>query len=926
MGVSAVIGFLGVLGAIFLMNSNTAVMEVGRNLTASLSALSALADASNGLQGLIFFISACCTSIAMKFLKNRCRGNGLPSLQQQTSPSEGPENVEQPIPRRRNQSSSATAAARLCKEALKTLYTTTGSFVQLIPWADDDKMHIMDIYTDLELENTDGKKEKVESYEDILHRKTKKGHPIKRIICKGQPGYGKSTLLDKIAYDWAVGSVQALLKYDLVIVLKMGALQQHSDLVDAIFDQLLDEDTPVNKSNLKSFINSNPDKLLILLDGFDEFLTTDLVETSFGSILKMLNRKVNRECCAVVTTRPSHFHKLVSRSLIERPFTHVTVLGFNEESVQKYVNKFYSENTDEAHELFNTIQSTDVLFELAKSPMLVLLMCLLWRDDSKLPDTLTRLYEKALRYIFRRKCKDWSDNEISQILIQLGKIALEGLLDPQQMLSFQEKAFEGTLLYEALKVGLLTKQRVLKVFDEHNTVQFIHKTLQEFCGAKYLQHLLEADYEKFQKILNEIDRKVTKNPNDFEYLLRFSCGDHPSCTGKILNIFRENVHYALNYYFECQANTLLFEDVVASVFCNSINFIRDMIRFSHSFFWLLKRVADDGSTSYLTSVQELSINDWSLQRYDDELRCGLCEMTKLRGIDLVNTSLTGSSMNVIARSFKHLGNLTRLTLFNNQALSGSLTSWAPHLQLLKNLKTLEIEDCSLDGRDVISLTTACGKMQKLDKCLATDHTRSMHMIRNEYNDTSLSLNRCSLALAGDDLAEMFESVGGRGDIVKVHLTGSGTSTAEVQLWAPKVKTLKQVRALSLSKFKLQGADIKHIAAAVGDMPTLATLTLNDNNSLGGCAEIWAPDLQKLRHVKKLELCKCSLTRQDIPHIVESLSTLPCLRTLDLSGNDLCGCTPSDWSRLNNLKRLLLPPHLSNDFSEIRQFMPNTTVR
>ncbi|XP_071803902.1 uncharacterized protein [Asterias amurensis] len=36
-------------------------------------------------------------------------------------------------------------------EALKQVYMTTGSFVQMLPWVDDDQMHIMDIYTELVL-------------------------------------------------------------------------------------------------------------------------------------------------------------------------------------------------------------------------------------------------------------------------------------------------------------------------------------------------------------------------------------------------------------------------------------------------------------------------------------------------------------------------------------------------------------------------------------------------------------------------------------------------------------------------------------------------------------------------------------------------------------------------------------------------------
>ena len=46
-------------------------------------------------------------------------------------------------------------AAGKCNAALNEHYTTTGSFVNINPWVDDDQMHI-DIYTKLQLEKGEG--------------------------------------------------------------------------------------------------------------------------------------------------------------------------------------------------------------------------------------------------------------------------------------------------------------------------------------------------------------------------------------------------------------------------------------------------------------------------------------------------------------------------------------------------------------------------------------------------------------------------------------------------------------------------------------------------------------------------------------------------------------------------------------------------
>ena len=144
-----------------------------------------------------------------------------------------------------------------CNAALKEKYKTTGSYVNINPWADDDQMHI-DIYTKLQFEKSEGvavvmkEKEMLNSieYEKIFFVKSREGKFVKRLIFCGKGGVGKSTFFVKIAYDWAVGSSDVLKKYTLVFVLKMCALDQSSNLIEAIFDQLLAQDVDISKEAL----------------------------------------------------------------------------------------------------------------------------------------------------------------------------------------------------------------------------------------------------------------------------------------------------------------------------------------------------------------------------------------------------------------------------------------------------------------------------------------------------------------------------------------------------------------------------------------------------------------------------------------------------------------------------------------------------
>ena len=52
-------------------------------------------------------------------------------------------------------------------------------------------------------------------------------------------------------------------------------------------------------------------------------------------------------------------------------------------------------------------------------------------------------------------------------------------------------------------------------------MQFLHKTLQEMCGASHWVHLIEKDMEKFDYYLHQIK---SDNVFEMEYLLRFACG------------------------------------------------------------------------------------------------------------------------------------------------------------------------------------------------------------------------------------------------------------------------------------------------------------------------------------------------------------------------------------------------------------------
>ena len=72
-------------------------------------------------------------------------------------------------------------------------------------------------------------------------------------------------------------------------------------------------------------------------------------------------------------------------------------------------------------------------------------------------------------------------------------------------------------------------------------------------------------------------------------------------------------------------------------------------------------------------------------------------------------------------------------------------------------------------------------------------------------------------------------------------------------WSPHLKQMEHLQKLHLRDCSLTGEDTKHIAVSLSDMPTLVELNLSGNKTLGGSAISWSPHLKQMKHLQTLHL-------------------------------------------------------------------------
>ena len=156
------------------------------------------------------------------------------------------------------------------KEDLKWIYKNTFGEIETSPLDAESLKRIEQIYVHLALlsERPDEKPVSVdydELFEILANVKGKS-----RFVFLGEAGVGKTTLLKKIAYDWAVG--ERLQHVDLLFFVPLRNVGTRSYFAEIITNYAYKEiDLDLDNERLDQYMKKNHRKVMILLDGLDEY-------------------------------------------------------------------------------------------------------------------------------------------------------------------------------------------------------------------------------------------------------------------------------------------------------------------------------------------------------------------------------------------------------------------------------------------------------------------------------------------------------------------------------------------------------------------------------------------------------------------------------------------------------------------------------
>ena len=306
----------------------------------------------------------------------------------------------------------------------------------------------------------DEKNETPRGPEDILN------HENKNILIVGRPGIGKTLCCTKILRDWASNKVfhktpDDKIHFDAAFFVKFRLFNAATDLS---LRELLTRSTysPRNKldEEVWNYILENPQKVLLIFDGIDEFKDNSKIGTEnrkpqfensvdekmplSAIYAKLTTGKLLKGAAVLTTTRPT------ALSCIESiPFDKIfEILGFSSEQVEEYVTKFAEEDKEAGDTVKRHITSNINILSLCYIPASCFIICSSLFKMVKfytprglnLPTSLTGIYKRAVKIFYLRHNEEFRDEHFTRKDFESDELPRE---EEKKLEKLEKLAFEG---------------------------------------------------------------------------------------------------------------------------------------------------------------------------------------------------------------------------------------------------------------------------------------------------------------------------------------------------------------------------------------------------------------------------------------------------------------------------------------------------
>ena len=320
-----------------------------------------------------------------------------------------------------------------------------------------------------------------------------------KLFILGQPGSGKTTFLKHIALQAANGQFD---KVPIFVALKELA-DSGQPLLDFLVAQLAILDLPDGRPYLLRLLQAG--KAIVLFDGLDEVTQEQEERLHLKTALNNFARQYDKNQMLITCRTAATYYQF-------EPFTYVEMADFAEEQVATFVGKWFTDNPDKGKACLAELNKPDHrgLRELARSPLLLSLLCINYEETLHFPERRVELYEEAIDALLKKwdASRDIKRSLGTEVYRKLSLGRKRQLLARIAAITFEQGKYfipKAEMVYQILEylkivpeTGELDEnegEAVLRAIEAQHGILverargvygFAHLSFQEYFTAKYM--------------------------------------------------------------------------------------------------------------------------------------------------------------------------------------------------------------------------------------------------------------------------------------------------------------------------------------------------------------------------------------------------------------------------------------------------------
>ncbi|XP_015764733.1 PREDICTED: uncharacterized protein LOC107343665 [Acropora digitifera] len=577
---------------------------------------------------------------------------------------------------------------------IQQIYEKCEGVILPVPWCDRFSFQLENIFTRLRIVAKEKTREKVTkevtSMSSIFIPHEDCQRPMV-VLIEGEPGIGKTTFCQKLAYDWATKHGrewhESFPRVEVLLLLRCREIES-SCIWKAIDDQVLREIIePEVRNTFIHFLQENPSKVLLVLDGLDEADPEKL-----NLFRKLIQRKLLPGCFIVLTSR----HEAGSKIMLHTD-TLLEIVGFTTTDAECFIRRYFqqSDNQHLAATLIAKLES-EKLNELTRNPLNTLLLCVIFEDlNGVLPNSRTKLYIEMVLFVLRRyeNKEGFSSSDKDLLLVYkkklmiLGRMALDSLRKGELYFEDHQGDFKQSLLP---KFGFVSIQAGGSKRAPCPRYAFFHKSFQEFFSAFFLafsmidgtmdcKSMADEEYEtKLKQVFTFMAEIVAMHSKEIAESIVESFVSVVNLSDDISRDYDTPLRLALLFISQCK----LFSETMYRELALSLGKSLDLVNLTYFDFFCLSK------SSLTTLCLALTVN------------------TSLTSLDLCDTYIEDEGAKSLAESLKVNTSLTSLDLSDNSIGDEGAKSLSEALRVNTSLTSLDLSKALIKEEGANSLSEA----------------------------------------------------------------------------------------------------------------------------------------------------------------------------------------------------------------------------